>query len=314
MSLLRRIQSDVVGGEARLGPIMLKVRLLAARLGSAELGDWVKHESEGYPDDVEVPEYRSVGISYTAHFSGPFGAGISNAPIPPALVAKFAGEEWNTFELRQGIAAIDDLVASARAERGVLNLNCANLILLLQGNVYSNYACNSVTGTISAASLSDVQHAVRSRILELVLELENSVPQALSVEMDGGAEEDLKESKDKVTQIYQNIIHGNAGSVSGFNSGVLSSGSQNVINFSAGDSKDLKRFLTANGISGEVAEELTEIIELDGPGTTVEPLGKRAKEWLSKNIAKAADGSWNIGVAVLTNVLTEAAKRYYGLT
>ena len=54
MSLLHQIQESVVQEGCDLGSVLLKLRLLAARLGSDVLEEWVKHESEGYPKDAEV--------------------------------------------------------------------------------------------------------------------------------------------------------------------------------------------------------------------------------------------------------------------
>lgn len=94
VSLLQEIQTAVLQEGTDLGPILLKLRLLAARIGSQPLAEWVRHESEGYPRDAELPAYRIVPVSYTATFSGPFGSGINNAPISPYLVEKFAGKHW----------------------------------------------------------------------------------------------------------------------------------------------------------------------------------------------------------------------------
>ena len=45
-----------------------------------------------------------------------------------------------------------------------------------------------------------------------------------------------------------------------------------------------------------------------------EPFGKKATSWLaSHHLKKAAEGRWKIGISVATEVLTEAAKKYYGL-
>ena len=88
MNLLYDIQSAVLDKDAELGPILLKVRLLAARLGSQPLADWVKYESEGYPSEAPVPDYRIIPVTYTATFSGPFGSGINSPewhqPLKPA--------------------------------------------------------------------------------------------------------------------------------------------------------------------------------------------------------------------------------------
>jgi hypothetical protein len=64
MALLDDIQAAVLEEGSDLGPILLKVRLLAARLGSQPLADWVKHESEGYPADSPLPGYRIIPVSY----------------------------------------------------------------------------------------------------------------------------------------------------------------------------------------------------------------------------------------------------------
>ena len=48
-SLLSGILRSLLDHETDLGPILLKVRYLAKRLGSDDLEQWVIHEAEGYP-------------------------------------------------------------------------------------------------------------------------------------------------------------------------------------------------------------------------------------------------------------------------
>ena len=116
MALLDDIQAAVLEEGTDLGPILLKVRLLAARLGSQPLADWVKHESEGYPPDSPLPDYRIIPVSYTGTFSGPFGSGIKNAPIPPtgpALFHTFAfllDEVGGVFKTRDEEEQIEDWI------------------------------------------------------------------------------------------------------------------------------------------------------------------------------------------------------------
>ncbi len=209
MSLLRDIQAALLEEGREIGPIFLKLRFLAARLGSDSLEEWVKHESEGYPHGVPVPEYRTLGVSYTGSFSGAFNSGINNAPIPPYLIEKYAGKQWNKYEMRQSIAAIDDLISSSRSsESGSLSINAANLILLLQGKIYEDYACNSITGTISQAVLAEIQHVVRTRVLELTLELEKRIPTAADITLGPLKNEIEATDTNTVTQITNQIIHG----------------------------------------------------------------------------------------------------------
>lgn len=307
MSLLREIQAAVIEDEASIGPILLKLRLLAARLGSGRLEDWVKYESEGYPSDVEVPEYRKIGVSYRGTFSGPFGSGINNAPIPSYIVQEHCGEQWVNYEVRQGVAGLDELVASSSDGDGTLTLETSNLILLLQGKIYPDYACNSVTGRVSRSTLKEIQHAIRTRILELTIELERSVPVAAEVTL---AQPDniASTSAEAVTQISNQIIYGDVTSISGAGAGT-------TINVQIGkhDESALVKYLEGAGLPHSDATEIAEIVASEDPESAAEPFGKKAKAWIAENIKKAADGTWKMGVSVATKVLTEAALKYYGL-
>ena len=179
--LLGEIQASIIEPNSELSAILLKLRLLASRLGSNPLEQWVKYESEGYDQNVEVPDYRKLSVSYTGTWSGPFSSGINNAPIPLYLIEKFAGTSWTEYEMRQSIAAVDDVLCRDNDKSGVLQIDASNLILLLQGKVYEDYACNSVTGRISTTAIREIQYAVRNRILELTIELEKAVPAAAEV-------------------------------------------------------------------------------------------------------------------------------------
>lgn len=306
MSLLHDIQTAVLQEGSDLGPILLKLRLLAARLGSQPLADWVKHESEGYPKEAELPSYRIIPVSYRATFSGPFGSGIQNAPISPYLIEKFAGKSWVQYEMRQSIAAVDDLLGSADRD-GSFAINAANLILLLQGNVYSGYACNDVVGNISRSSLAEIQHSVRSRVLELTIELEKSIPEASTVAL-GKADPVSGQHSAVATQIAQQIIYGNVTSIS-------ASGDGARINVAIGE-RDLDsfvQFLVQSGLAEQDARQLGKIVTTEEPESKTEPMGAKARKWLVNNLKKATDGTWKIGVAVATDVIKEALLKYYGL-
>lgn len=306
MSLLHEIQAAVLQDGADLGPILLKLRLLAARIGSQPLAEWVRHESEGYPRDAELPDYRFIPVSYTANFSGPFGSGIKNAPISPYLVKKFAGEHWVRYKMRESIAAVDDLLANAE-NGGHLGIDAADLILLLQGQVYEGYACNSVTGSIARSSLASIRHAVRSRVLELTLELEKSVPDAAAVAT-GPAVLPTAPSAAAATQIAQQIIYGNFTSIA-----ATGNGATIQIAVAPHDARSLAQFLTSSGMTEEDAQELARLAESEKPESTKEPMGPQVRKWLVENLKKAASGTWKMGVAVATDVVKEALLKYYGL-
>lgn len=307
MSLLNDIQAAVLGEGTDLGPVLLKVRLLAAKLGSQPLADWVKHESEGYPDSVEIPDYRIIPVTYTATFSGPFGSGINNAPIPPLMIEKLAGKQWTHYQMRQSVAAVDQLLATAKKDgAGLLSLDAADLIFRLQGKIYPGYACNGVSGHVPLPALAALRHAVKSRILELTIELDKLLPDASSITVGQTVIED-KGTAGVATQIAQQIIYGNVTSV------IAASGARVNVVVQAGDVDGLVRFLIESGVDEGDARDFGKIVASEKPESAEEPLGQKARTWLLDNLKKAASGTWKVGVSVAADLLKEAALRYYGL-
>lgn len=292
---------------SELSSILLKLRFLASRLGSVELEEWVRHESEGYPPDGPVPAYRVLSVSYTGNWSGPFGSGIRNAPIPDYLIEKLANKSWTHYEMRSSISVVDDLLTRDDGEGGTYEIDAANLILLLQGKVYEKYACNSVTGHVPKAAIRSIQYAVRSRILELTIALEKAVPAAVDVVLGEAPKADTGTS-DAVAQIVNKTIYGNYTEV--VNSGA---GARITLNIGERDVRSLISELVKAGIPERSAEEFAGLVASEEPTSREQPFGRRACEWLGRNVVKAADGTWKIGVGVATAVLEEAALRYYGL-
>ncbi|QJR20359.1 hypothetical protein [Pelagibacterium halotolerans] len=204
MGILGEIQAAVLNEKADLASVLLRLRFLASRLGSEPLEDWVKYETEGYPKDVEVPEYRKLSVQYRGTWSGPWASGIENAPIPSYLIEKHAGESWTEFQMRESVAAVDDLTAKTEGSIGV---DASNLILILQGKVYPDLACNSITGELSLVAVREIKQTVRSRVLELTLELEKRLPEAADVTLDQRMPAGSS-SEQTVTEIFRQTVYG----------------------------------------------------------------------------------------------------------
>ncbi len=306
MALLHEIQASLLQEAGDLGPVLLKLRLLAARLGSQNLAEWVRHESEGYPQGTELPDYRTIPVSYTGTFNGSYGSGIQNAPIPPHLIAKYAGEHWVHHEVRESMGAIDDLLATAE-KGGSLGIDAANLMLLLQGKIYPGYACNAVRGAISRSSMAAIRHSVRSRVLELTIELEKSIPDAANIEL-GPSQAPQATQAAAATQIAQQIIYGN------FTSVAATGDSAHVsVKIGTRDSSSLQRFLADAGLGDDDAKELADLAATEEPESKAEPMGPKLRGWFVQNISKAASGTWKMGMNVATDVIKKALLEFYGL-
>ena len=76
MILLEQLQEAAVDPNSDLGEVLRRCKVLAARLKSPQLEDWLLWESNGYPDDVDLPDYRVWPVVVKGHFAGPFGSEI----------------------------------------------------------------------------------------------------------------------------------------------------------------------------------------------------------------------------------------------
>jgi hypothetical protein len=300
LGILSEIQASLLDPDAKLAAVLLKLRFLASRLGSEALAEWVKHESEGYPKGVSVPEYRVVGVTFRGSWSGPWGSGITNAPIPTHVIETYASDKWSRHEVRGSIAAVEVL-----ATKDDLGIDASNLILLLQGKVYPDWACNSVTGSINTTEMSEITHSVRSRVLELTLELEKSVPEATEIQLSQSPVPDG--ANEQVTQIFNQTVYGNLNHLN------ASGNAQVSLTITQGDVQGMISELAKAGIPEDAAKEFTGIVASEQPGTAEQPLGPKAIDWVAENIKKVAGGTWKIGVGVFAKVVEEAALRYYGL-
>ena len=305
MSFLRQIQESIIREDVDLSSVLLKLRLLASRLGSGLLEEWVEHESEGYPEEVDVPPYRKVGVTYTGTFFGQYSPGIKNAPIPPAVIKKLAGEHWVKYEVRGNIAEVMEAAKAGSTPE----IDASDLILILGNRIYPNLSCGGIIGEMSRSHFVGILQALRTRILELTIELERNIPEVTDISFETGQKTNI-DPDNKMPTIVQQIIHGGNGNA------VMATGNENTqieLNVSKNDTESLLRCLTAMGIPEKDANELAEIVQSEKPINQNEPLGERAKSWMAKNIGKAGKEVWNIGKSVATKVITDALARYYGL-
>ena len=222
------------------------------------------------------------------------------------MIEKYAGKSWNIHEERQSVAAIDDLIKFSKGKGGRLQIDASDLILLLQGNVYEGFACNSVTGFIPVGALVELQSSVRTRVLELTIRLEKEIPRVATIAVGPQSNHSTMDTNE-VSQINNQVIYDN-------HVEIHSSGAeaQFVLNIGRGDINAFTKALTASGIPESAAKEFATIVSEEKPESKVEPFGERARDWLSRNLGRFADGSWKVGIAAGTNLLTEAAMRYYG--
>jgi hypothetical protein len=176
MSLLLEIQAAAIDGHSDLGRVLRKCKVLASRLRSQPLEDWLVWESNSYPDDVKVPDYRIWPIQLKGHFSGYAGAGIRNVAIPLAVLPEKIRSKYENYECRQSIAGIEATLREAGG--GTVHVSTSDLSLVLGDTVYEHYNCIQAWAEFGTGQLYELLNTVRNRILDFSLAIWKESPTA----------------------------------------------------------------------------------------------------------------------------------------
>jgi len=302
MSLLEDIQAAAVDSTSDLGAILRRCKVLAARLGSRPLEEWLLWESNGYPAEAELPDYRVWGLTVKGHFSGPFGSGLRNALVPTLCIPESVRESMTTFRCRQSVSSLERLLTED--DGGILRADLGDLSVLLGTRVYQGNNCLQVWGEFGTGCIVEVLNSVRNKILDFALAIEKEYPAA-------GERSPAMPPIDqrRITQIFNTTIHG--GSMN-----LVGSADRSEVNLAIqpNDFESIRTQLQSFGVSVEEIGSLQKALEADPRPTEPSQFGPRVAEWMGSAIKKAASGGWNVGVDVASSVLSKMVSRYYGLS
>ena len=299
MSLLEEIQSAAIDADSDLGTILRKCKLLAARLGNQELEDWLQWESNGYPDDVDVPDYRIWPLAVRGRFASI--RWIREAPVPPACLPENAAEAYGRYQCKLSIAAVETALRENKS--GQIQVATGDISLMLN-DVYKHENCIESWAEFSTPNLVELLNSVRNRILDFALALWKQHPQA--GEMDAGAAVDVPQAA--VTQIFNTTVHGGAANLVGHATGAMV-----TFNVTQGDFETLRQALVANSVAVEDIGELQQALTAEAAPTEAGKYGPRVSAWISKMMQKAADGSWQIGVGAAGTLIGQLIAKFYGI-
>jgi hypothetical protein len=300
VTLLEDIQNSAVDSQSDLATLLRKCKILAARLDSRPLEDWVIWESNGYPDGLPVPEYRVWSLSVRGNFFR-FDKRIENARIPPSYLQEKERKFYQRYECRQSIAGIESTLITA--PDGIVRIETGDLSLTLD-NVHEGYSCLQAWAQFRTGHLVELLNSVRNRILDFTLAVWKEAPDAGEI----GTNALLAMEPNRVTQIFNTTVYGGSANLVG-----TSNASLIEFNIGSKDFSSLERVLIENGVSQEDVSELKVALDSESIPVTKERFGPKVANWIARMIGKAATGGWNIGVGAAGNLLAQAITKYYGL-
>lgn len=164
--------------------VLRMVKVVAARMDTSPLADWVDNELGGYPAGVAVPDYRGPFCAEVlSEWNGPFESIARNVPLAPSAVPedlRWLGAFEVTF--RESISELERLAKlDSLAYRWP-----SDLVALLNGHIAEGEVSEIVRDhvLVSAVKISSPSRAaaavdsVRTRVLDLALQLEKVAPDA----------------------------------------------------------------------------------------------------------------------------------------
>lgn len=199
------------------------------------------------------------------------------------------------------------------------NENANNKMIQPIGPEYFHRFSKFVTegGLITAAwselnmgDVAGVLSAVRSRLLDFVLELKDQIDAAqVSVTPETGLPKRLEEAGINPGEIFKNAVFTD----STINV-MVGAGVQNVhINNKPGDLQGLLEVLRQKGIPEEELTELQAAIAEDGAFGVISVDAGKTQGWLLKTAAKVGKGGLKIGTKIFTEVAIAAIEHYSGI-
>lgn len=302
MTLLEDIQNSAVDAKCDMGTLLRKCKLLASRLGSQPLEDWLVWESNGYPDNIPVSEYRVWSLQVKGHFTGAYGSGLRNASIPLVYIPAEARKSYERYECRQSIANVENTLAVTKA--GMIQVSTSDLAVALGTKVFDGQSCIQAWAEFSSTHFVELVNIVRNRILDFSLALGKVQP--LAGEAKGTPAQGFGPSN--VTQIFNTKVYGGAANLVG-------SAHDLSISFHIlkNDFVSLEKVLSENGVKDVDVAGLRTAIDGDQPPDSPHSFGPKVSSWIGAMAEKAANGTLKIGLGVAGSLLTKAIAKYYGL-
>ena len=302
MSIVKEIQHAAVEMTIPLPVLLRKCMVLAAALKNNDLKQWASHELNGYPTNTSdvIPDYRRLHAEAHGTFTAAGNWWWRDVTIPAAALQERARRFGETVLLPQPVAELQALADTDPTG----SLSCpwpGELIQIHRNKIFADMQLVDAWQSLTNQALKGVLDAIRNRVLEFALALEDAAPDA----GEAGAPPVPPET---VTQLVHTIIV--SGNVT--NLAVGPHAVQVAVNVPKGDLPALIETLTGLGVSP------AEISEFEAEAKDEEPvagnLGPRAAGWLGKVTAKVTSGSLQLAKGIGVHVVTKAVWDFFGIS
>jgi len=309
MNMLSSVIDAATSDDVADSTLLRRVKVVATRLGTSELDDWVNLELGGYSTDAELPAYRGpFGAEVIGHFVGPFSSEVQ-LPVPSrAVLPHLPLGARGMFEVRflQPIAELEEL---ANLNKQLQSPWPADVVALINGKISKGTLTlvemhNLATAhrVVSAQQLRGVVDAVKTRILGLTLDLEKLNPEA-------GEPGSPATDAAAVTTVVYNHIYGDGNNIAVASHDVA----QHIERVREGDLDSLIAALKQVGATDEEVLTLQQAIIDDASEATEKGPGPRVRDYLGTAVLRTGSVAGKVGIGAAGGTLAAVVKAYYGI-
>ena len=299
--LLDEIIELAVDNEHPLTVLLRKCLLLAHQLGNEQLKAWANQELSGYKSADRMPEYRIAKVGAHGNFSGPFGSGATNWPIPPvALNEKHRAFAEKVF-LFESVSSYEHMMTQSGGGTFMYEWP-GDLVVLYQKRFFEGrYVLVNAWQEVPKSAVAELLDAVRNKTLNMALEIQAEI----------GKGEDLTQISPaevaEVNRTVTNIIYGGTNIFAADQAQVNTHITQNVIE--VGNLAQLEAVLKRSGLSDDDLKKLRQAQESDGEKN----IGVRVMDWIKAAAPKVLTSGVTLGADITKEILVSYLKQYNGL-
>jgi AbiTii-like protein len=285
IELIKKIKEGATSDSTPLSEVLRLCLRLGKQLGNEKLSSWALAELNGYNSVKELPDYRVQSVRVLGHFSGPFGSGLQNAPIPQISIDKEHRDNLFTSHLLDPVAELEQLSSGDQTQELQSHWPADAIAYYQRKQIYEGMVIADAWRVLSKSTIAGVLDTIRTRVLDFILSIEDE----LDIRRHGDKKEVEvnQQTSEKVTQTVHNVIYGGNVSV-----GNIGDTTQQIITVHPGDLTGLKKHLKELGVTDNLLNDLDQALEKDVNSQT-QP-GPAVSGWLAKIMILIGRGSLSV--------------------
>lgn len=209
-TLLGSLVTDVADQDNhKLSSLLLRAKVFARRLGSEGFIRWVSNELDGYSSREATPDYRIIYPAVLGDCSGLTGR-TENVPVALHRCPDNMRKDISEFPILDNCAAIEAMLASSsETHHRHFPPNAVNLVQQCVGQLVIGQQLVSLQAMFTDTQVAGVLFAIRNRLLEFLLSLQDDYPDLTGDESPHDAEiqASIDRLADRVLGISGVVVH-----------------------------------------------------------------------------------------------------------